>query len=200
MFGGIVLAAGASTRLGQPKGLLSVQGEPAVSRCARLLGEAGCDDVVVVVGADAERVARAVPAASGRVVTHAAWSQGQTTSVQAALRALDASCCFLVWPVDRPAVRLETVRAILRAEEGAIRVPTQGGRRGHPVHFDASLRTEILSLGSTDPLHEVVRREPQRVHEVPVDDPGVLLNVDTPQDVDRLERLLGGGAPARPVA
>lgn len=200
MFGGIVLAAGASKRLGQPKALVEFEGEAAVARCVRLLSEAGCDDVVVVLGADQKAIQKAVPNDAARIVANPDWEQGQTTSLKKGLGSLDVSCCFLIWPVDRPAVRGTTVKALLEQDEKQIRIPTFEGRRGHPVHFEAALREEILALGDNQPLHDVVHKNPRRVHEFAVDDPGILLNVDTPPDLKKLEALAGGPKPARPVA
>jgi molybdenum cofactor cytidylyltransferase len=198
MFGGMVLAAGASTRLGRPKALVPVDGQPAVAHVARVLRGAGCADVVVVTGADHDRVAAAVPARA-RVIHHPDWARGQTSSVQAGLRALPAAANVLVWPVDHPAVASSTVAALL-AGPGAIRVPTHGGRRGHPSLFAAPLRAEILALDENQPLHDVVHAKPDRVVEVPVADPAILLNVDTPADLKRLEQHLRRVGRARPVA
>lgn len=187
MFAGLILAAGASERLGSPKALLSVDGEPAIGRIARLIHEAGGRPIVAVLGSDSERVRIALPQSCGAVV-NPDWPNGRTNSVRAGLRALPVASHVLLWPVDHPGVRAATVRTLVEGDE-RIRVPTHEGRRGHPTLFPPSLRDEILALRDDEPLHEILRRDPARVREVPVEDPGVLLNVNTPEDRARLDEL-----------
>lgn len=195
MYGAVILAAGASTRMGAPKPLLKIQGEPAVARVARVAKEAGCDRVVVVVGAEADRVRAAVPPPAN-VLVNPRWDVGRTGSLKLGLSSLPASCCSLVWPVDHPGVAASTVRALLDGDE-PIRVPTHAGRRGHPTLFHADLTQEILALEDDQPLHDVLHARPERVAEVPVNDEAILLNVDTPMDLTRLESHLGRMARAR---
>lgn len=193
----LVLAAGASTRLGTPKGLLRIRGEPAVARVARVAREAGCTDVVVVLGADAPRL-RAVLPLGIRTVLNEAWAAGRTGTLKAGLRALDASADILVWPIDHPVVAPSTVATLLELD-GDVRVPAFQGRRGHPTVFAASLRPELLALTDDQPLHDVVHADPRRVREVPVGDSGVVFDVDLPEDAARLEELYGRPSPARPL-
>jgi len=198
MFGGIVLAAGASTRLGQPKALVPVEGEPAVARVARVLRDAGCKDIRVVTGSDHERIAAAIPSFAHDAF-NAHWSKGQTSSVKRGLADLPPASNFIIWPVDRPAVAPSTVAALLGGP-GDIRVPAHGGHRGHPTLFAAALRPEILALGDDQPLHDVLHKRTERVVEVPVADPAVHLNVDTSDDLARLNEHLGRIRRARPLA
>lgn len=198
MFGGVVLAAGASTRLGRPKALVSVNGDPAIAHVVRMLHEAGAQATVVVTGADEARVKTAVPAMA-KVVHHPGWERGQTSSVKAGLSALPANLDMVLWPVDRPAVAASTLAALVGGA-GSIRVPSHGGHRGHPTLFAASLRHEILAIADDRPLHSILHARPERVVEVPVVDPAIHFNVDTPADVERLEAHLGRLRRARPLA
>lgn len=191
------MAAGASTRMGSPKALLPVQGEPAIVRVARTLKQAGCDPVIAVVGAEAEKIIAVLPP-DVQVVKNPQWAKGRSTSVKAALKALPGQD-MLFWPVDHPAVALATLQALM-ADTGAVRVPVFNDRRGHPVLFEKGLSKELASLGDDAPLHDVVHGDPSRVNEVFVEDPGILLNVDRPEDLPRLAALLGGGRAARPLA
>lgn len=181
----VVLAAGASSRLGTPKALVDAGGEPAIVRIVRLLRDSDAREIVVVTGAERERIER-VLLGDVRLVHNVGWANGRTGSLKAAIQTLKPGAGVLVWPVDHPAVDAETVRALLR-KKGAIRVPVQAGRRGHPTYFSASLKGEILDLKDDEPLHRVLHAKPARVVEVPVADAGIHFNLDTPVDIERLD-------------
>jgi molybdenum cofactor cytidylyltransferase len=193
----IVLAAGASTRLGQSKALVPVGGRAAVARLCATLRESGCP-VIVVLGANDTAIRAAVPLFA-KSIENPDWALGRTGSIQAALRTVWRDDNILVAPVDHPAVTVRTISALLRAK-GEIRVPTFEGKRGHPTFFSHVIREEILALGKDEPLHAVVHRDAQRVTEVPVEDPAILLNVDTPDDLKKLQEHLRGGPNARDAA
>lgn len=195
MFGAIVLAAGASARLGSPKALALVGGAPAVTRVCRVLNDADIEDVAVVIGAHAERIAPEIPPPA-RIVQNASWERGRSSSIKAGIRALPSGMPLLVWPVDHPAVRTATIRRLMGAK-GWIRVPTFQGRRGHPVVFDPVLRDELLLLGDDEPLHHVVHRHAGDVAEAAVPDPAVLWNIDTPDDLKKMDDVLRNPANAR---
>ena len=188
MFGAVILAAGASTRLGSPKALTKVGGKTAVTRICRVLNDADIEDVAVVVGAQADLIAPEVPRPA-RVVRNRGWERGRSSSVKAGVRALPKGIPLLIWPVDHPAVRLPTIRAMM-ASEGTLRIPTFEGRRGHPPVFAGSLRDELLALGDDEPLHNIVHRHVHEVVEVPVPDPAILWNVDTPDDLKKMDDFL----------
>ncbi|MGH7150553.1 MAG: nucleotidyltransferase family protein [Planctomycetota bacterium] len=196
-FAALVLAAGESKRMGQPKALLDFDGSSALSLATEACARGGAQEVVVVLGAEAKEIARSLPAkgkgASGappvRTVLNERHAEGQTSSVKAGLNAVaDADLALLVLPVDHPLVEAEDVLALAEAcgrdREGARRifVATHRGRRGHPVLFGRGLRRAILALGDEEPLHRVVRAVPGRVVEVPVRNPFVLLDADSPED------------------
>ena len=193
----IVLAAGASSRLGQSKALVPIGGRPAIARLCATLRESGCP-VIVVLGAKETEIRAAVPLFA-KTLPNPDWESGRTSSIQVGLRTVWRDDNIIVAPVDHPAVNVRTVSALLRAK-GEIRVPTFEGKRGHPVYFSHALRDEILALGKDEPLHKVVHNDPARVTEVPVDDPAILLNLDTPDDLKNLEAHLSGGSHARDAA
>jgi molybdenum cofactor cytidylyltransferase len=112
------------------------------------------------------------------------------TSVQAGIRALPAGLDGVaVFLVDHPMVDRQTIDALVdRLAPGRIVVPVHDGRRGHPVIFAADLFDEILGLAPDQGLNTVVRRQAERVVEVFVENPGVLRDIDTRE---QFERLLG---------
>jgi len=183
----IVLAAGASSRMGRPKALLDVGGRTAVDVVCDTLRAVGVDDVVVVVGKHALEIRRGARLEGVSVVDNFFWDSGRTSSIQAGLAcvARDAEWTLLAL-VDMPLVRADSVRAIVAAAATADRsfevvVPVHRGRRGHPIALRRSLFPRIAALGPDDPLHVVVRAA--RGLDVPVDDEGVIVDFDEPGDV-----------------
>jgi molybdenum cofactor cytidylyltransferase len=120
-------------------------------------------------------------------------ASGPIGSIRAGLAALAPLPveAALVWPVDRPHVSVATVAALLdglRATHQPIVVPTHGGRRGHPVLFGRPVFAELLGAPDDQGARAVVHRDPARVAEVPVDDPAVLEDFNTPEDYKGLLR------------
>jgi CTP:molybdopterin cytidylyltransferase MocA len=183
----IVLAAGASSRMGRAKALLDVGGRPAVEVVCDALRTGGADEVVVVVGRHAAEIRAGARPAGVRIVDNPRWSTGRTSSVQAGLAALErGSEWTLLALVDMPLVRADTVRAIVEAADGAgadvdVVVPVHRGRRGHPIALRRTLFPRIAALGPDEPLNVLVRAA--RALEAPVEDEGVLVDFDEPRDV-----------------
>ena len=137
MIAGIILAAGASSRMGTPKALLDYRGETFVGRLVRVLGTS-CKPVIVVLGYHADVMRQQVPA-TARIVVNPDPSRGQLSSLQTGLAALPAEADgFAFIPVDSPAVAEDTVAKLARAFERRdpstlFVIPRQSGKRGHPV-------------------------------------------------------------------
>jgi len=111
-----------------------------------------------------------------------------STSVQAGVRALpEGTSGAAVFLVDHPLIEARTIDALAsHSRPDNIVVPVHAGRRGHPVLFGAGLYPEILRLSPNEGLNMVVRRDKKRVVEVPVDAPGVIRDIDTPEDFGAL--------------
>jgi CTP:molybdopterin cytidylyltransferase MocA/uncharacterized damage-inducible protein DinB len=150
---GVVLAAGASSRLGAPKQLLrDATDETLVARAARQLREAGCDPVLVITGARGVEVAAALAHLAVTVVHNANWSEGMSSSIRLAVETLEASSArpdaisaMLIASCDMPAVTAEHLRALLNESDGGERrVASQYGVdsgalvRGIPAIFPRS--------------------------------------------------------------
>jgi molybdenum cofactor cytidylyltransferase len=194
MVPGVVLAAGASSRMGRPKALLptGVPGETFLSRIVGTLEAAGLDDLVVVVGGGRPDLARAVADLPGlvRPVLNPDPSRGQLSSLLAALAVVDRPGVtgMLVTLVDVPLVTAATVEALLaayRRSRAPIVRPARAGRHGHPVIFDRAvfdaLRGSDLAVGAK----AVVQARLGEVLDVAVDDAGAFQDVDTPDDYAR---------------
>ena len=199
MIRGIVLAAGASTRMGQAKAALPFgqTGETAISRVVRTLIRGGVPDVIVVAGAHIDAVRMAMPSHEprARVVEHVGWQRGQLSSLLTGLDAIDDPLleAVVVTLVDVPLVLPSTVSAVIaewRRTGAPIVRPSAGAtgaeRHGHPVVFDrsvfADLRAADLNLGAK----AVFAKHRNRVVNVEVADPGAFEDIDTPEDYEKI--------------
>jgi CTP:molybdopterin cytidylyltransferase MocA len=185
----VVLAAGASSRMGAPKPLLTAGGSTLLAWAAGAFRAAGVDDVVVVTGHRGEDVGAAAAALGARSVHNPRYADGMFTSVQAGAAAVAAGRGFFLLPVDCPLVRPETVGRLARegaVSGAAVAVPVCGGAPGHPPLLAPALRAEILAARPAGGLRELLAARPERVVPVEVDDPGVLDDADTPADLQAL--------------
>lgn len=180
---GIVPAAGRSSRMGSPKPLLDAGGPSFLQRVVGALSRGGCRPVLVVVRETDGPVAAMARRAGALAVENPDPSDGPISSLRAALRSLRepvAGCAFC--PVDHPRVSPETVAALLEAFRGGddpVVVPRHGDRRGHPVLFRRAVFAELLEEELEEGARTVLRRHEDRVRELPVDDPGILVDIDT---------------------
>jgi len=179
---GLVLSAGASSRMGRPKALCMLGGETFVARLVTAMAAAGCAEVVVVVGAHAAEIAPAVPA-PGRVVVAGEWRRGMRASLAAGLAALPPGPVLLTH-VDRPWVAPSTWAALIEAK--GLVIPVYRGRGGHPIRLPDALRRRLSTADDT-PLRDIVRAA--RPRRLAVDDVGVTINANTPADLARLRIL-----------
>ncbi len=176
----VILAAGASSRMGRPKALLEYRGETFLGRLVRLF-RVYCEDVLVVTSTP-------TPVDGARTVVNPAPEFGMLSSLQCGFRALLPNARAAVFtPVDVPAVEESTIAGVVLPWTGELlRIPRHRGRRGHPVLVSSALIGEFLDLPPTAEARAVVRRHEADIVYVDVDDPGILLDVDTPADYERL--------------
>jgi molybdenum cofactor cytidylyltransferase len=180
---GIILAGGASQRMGFPKALLQYAGETFLDRLIGIFA-ASASEVIVVVGRHAKEI-RSSLRRSAHFVTNAEWELGQLSSLQCALTVLPAGTdAALFMPVDCPAIRPDTPAALLRNFDAGTDfvIPRYEGRRGHPVLFDARLTPEFLALPPDAAARDVVHRYVGSTRYVDVDDPGIVRDIDEPAD------------------
>ena len=195
MISGIVLAAGASTRMGRAKAALPLgtTGETVVSRVVKTLLEGGVPSVTVVAGAHIDAVLGAMPLREprARVIEHLGWEQGQLSSLIAGLAAIDTPLLegALVTLVDVPLVRSSTVAAVIEAwrrTRAPIVRPVTGDHHGHPVIFDRSIFEDLRAADPAIGAKAVFGAYRDRIVNVSVQDPGAFEDIDTPEDYERL--------------
>jgi CTP:molybdopterin cytidylyltransferase MocA len=166
--------------MGRIKALLQLGGETFLDRQIRLL-EPYCSPVVVVVGEHAAEIeaGRLRPAVT---VVNPHPDRGMLSSLQCGLAAISEEVdAFLFTPVDLPKINKETVEQLAQAAGSApIVIPRCHGRRGHPVLMDASLRTELLAASGSP--RDIVDRHADQVRYLDVEDDGILVDVDTPEE------------------
>lgn len=185
---GVVLAAGGSERFGQPKQLLTWQGETLARRAAQAALQGGLSPVVVVTGAHQEQVIQALAGLPVRLVSNPDWTTGQSTSLRLGLSALPpevGAAIFLL--ADQPAVTPTLLAALVEAHARGLHplaAPLVDGQRGNPVLFDRSLFGELQQLQGDVGGRALFSRYP--IHYLPWHDADLLLDIDTPEDYQRL--------------
>jgi molybdenum cofactor cytidylyltransferase len=186
-----VLAAGASSRLGSPKQLLMDEAQHTlVYRAAESALSAGCDPVLVVVGADAERVREAVRSLPVDVVENAQWVEGMASSIRAGVRAAQqispSASAVLLMTCDMPAVDSTHLRTLLQHHAaGAVRVASAyGNALGNPAVVSRGEWNDLLALRGDRGAKTLFARPGTAT--VPLE--GGTLDLDTPADVERWRR------------
>ncbi len=185
---GIILAAGASRRMGLAKAALPLahRADTFLARIIRTLFAAGLPELVIVSGPSPEMVRHAAGLVDQRVtfVSNPRWQEGQLSSLLAGLGDAPIEAA-LVTLVDVPFVTPATVACLLREwrQSGAPIVrPASGDRHGHPVVFDRAVFPLLRRADPAAGAKTVVRALADRVRNVPIDDPGAFLDVDTPDE------------------
>ncbi len=193
MIPAIVLAAGASTRMGRPKALLPAEpGGTLLGRVLDTLAAAGLDPLVVVArpGLDVRAAWPGARASRCRVVVNPDPDRGQLSSLACGIDALEPLPeAALVTLVDVPLVRRETVTMLLdawRTSHAPLVRPVLAGRHGHPVIFGVALLERLRRADPSGGARPVVRAFAPQAIDVPVEDPGVLQDIDTPDEYRRL--------------
>jgi molybdenum cofactor cytidylyltransferase len=186
---GVVLAAGESARMGQPKALLTVGPETFLQRAVRTLQVAGCSRVYVVAGPDAAWADTAVAALDIELVVNPVPGSEQIDSLRLVLERLPGDVsAVVVLPVDLPLVAADTVRLLIETYRGApapLVLPFHGDVAGHPVVLGRALFAEILETELDEGIRSLILSHARELREVKVFDPGILIDIDTPDDYRR---------------
>lgn len=183
---GVILAAGLSSRMGAFKPLLEIDGVSMVRRVVQLMQGAGASPVIVVTGHRRRELEEHLRDAGVELVYNPDYaSTQQFDSLRLALARLEGRCDrLLVSPADIPLVKPETVEDLLRTPGEFIR-PVCRGRGGHPVLLSGDLIPALLRYDGPDGLRGSIRKIGCAVRNVEVEDGGVLMDNDTPEDFAR---------------
>jgi molybdenum cofactor cytidylyltransferase len=194
----VLLAAGGSRRLGEPKQLLRLAGQPLVRRAALAALGSRARRVVVVTGAEAERVEAALAGLAVECVRCSKWQDGLAASLREGVSAAlaDGEASVLLLLADQPALDAALLDALIDAHAAgaAIAASHYGGEPGVPALFAPRFARELLALGGDRGAKALLLRERERLAAVPF--PGGALDVDTPEDWARAARTFGDGSRA----
>lgn len=179
----VVLAAGASRRLGLPKQLAMLGDETLLERAVRLAREAGCSPVIVVLGAEYEKVLANCVLGDVVPVIHDAWEEGMGSSIRQGARACEGVEGVVVMTCDQPAVTVGQLQALMRGPD--VKASRYAGRNGVPAFFPKRYFGRLMALSG-----DVGARELLRFAEA-VELVGGELDVDTVGDLERVRELFG---------
>ncbi|HSJ32070.1 MAG TPA: nucleotidyltransferase family protein [Longimicrobiales bacterium] len=183
---GIILAAGLSSRMERPKPLLNVGSVTFLERAVTTLQGAGCRRTYVVVNATDQTTADAARALGADVVVNEYPESEPIDSVRMVIEQLPADTgAVVVLPVDLPLIAQDTVTAVVRSfreNPGPLILPFHNGVAGHPVLIGRDLFGDIMTRPFDEGLRSLIMESARTLREVRVVDPGILIDIDTPDD------------------
>lgn len=187
----LVLAAGLSSRMGANKLLADYHGAPLIAATLAQVGAAQVDDVIVVLGRDADAISRLLPPGV-RGVFNPDFAQGLSTSIRAGIAAAGNSDAVLICLGDMPRVQASTINRMIAAfnptEHRSIIAPTYQGQFGNPVLWGREHFPRLMALKGDKGARALIGDLKSEAVEIAVDDPGVLMDADTPEALDALRK------------
>lgn len=187
----VILAAGASSRLGQPKQLVRIDGETLLKRTARLAREAGCNPIVVILGFEAERIRTELDPSDIVIVTNKEWPSGMCSSVRCGIETLSrfdpASENVLLLVCDQLALNSDVLRQLVEthiAASSLITAARYGGRSGVPAIFSSPFFPNLKIITGDCGAREILEEHADVV--TYVDFPGGEDDLDTPEQLGRI--------------
>ncbi|MFO7996023.1 MAG: nucleotidyltransferase family protein [Dehalococcoidia bacterium] len=193
MISAILLAAGESNRMGQPKQLMLLGQSTIVATTIDHLLNSGVGETIVVLGYKAEEIRKAIVGKPVKIAMNPDYQKGMSTSVIAGLRQIDKRAkAVLIALGDQPFVDSQTINGLLEASMASSRgiiIPAYHGKRGNPVIFASKYKGELLNLKGDVGGREIVKRHPDDVLEVAVNCEGIVLDIDTARNYNSMTRL-----------
>jgi molybdenum cofactor cytidylyltransferase len=185
----VVLAAGRSSRMGHPKASLQIGERTFLEQAIHTLRDGGCRYVVAVLAAKDDRAQQLADAAGAAIVLNHAAESEQIESLRLGIAALpEDSDAVAVLPVDFPLILPATIRALIDSfveRPAAVLRPAFHYKPGHPTIFACGLFAEIGASHGTHGARDTVEAHQDEVRDLPVDDEGVTIDIDTPEDYTR---------------
>ena len=197
----IVLAAGESRRMGETKQLLDVGGKPLLQNILDRIRQTEVDEVILVLGHEAERIQKKVSTTGAKVVLNPDYGQGMITSIRRGLQALDPrSEGFFIVLGDQPGIEPKVYNLLIQEfrtcfPRKTILLPTYKGKRGHPALFSVKYRPEAFRIEGDRGFRDVLEMYPQEVFLVELESESIVNDLDTPQDY---QNFIGKKAPEEP--
>jgi molybdenum cofactor cytidylyltransferase len=195
--GAVILAAGMSSRMGEAKQLFRLGENTLLGHVVENVRASSVDEIVLVLGHAAETIKERVAIQGLKVVLNEAYRQGMGTSLRAGLSALPADVdAALIVLADQPFVRPATLDLLIdqyRQSNAQIVIPIYKGFRGNPVLLDRSVFSEVMALSGDIGCRAIFGNHLEGIVKVPVEDVGILLDLDSKDDFERLQ-YFGQGA------
>jgi len=192
----VILAAGTSSRMGEAKQLLRLGEITLLDQVIENVRGSRVDEIVLVLGHEAERIKQSITTKSLKVVINDFYGQGMGTSLRTGLSAVPSGvCAALIVLADQPFVRSATFDQIIdhyRKSGRQIVIPTYKGFRGNPVLLDRSVFAEVMALSGDIGCRAIFGNHLEGIAKVPVEDVGILLDLDSKDDVARLQNFRHG--------
>jgi molybdenum cofactor cytidylyltransferase len=184
----VILAAGGSSRLGQPKQLLVFRGETLIRRAVRAAAEAGCDPMIVVVGDLGDAIRRELQSISTIISENPEWERGLGTSIRRGLKELaDSIEAVVLLTCDQPLLEATLIAELIAAHEKTrkpIIASSYANTIGVPALFDRSCFAALLALPDDSGAKMLMTTRPNDVAAVGFEQGAI--DIDTPEDFERL--------------
>jgi len=191
--GAVILAAGMSSRMGEIKQLLRLGGRTLLDQVIANVRASGVRDIILVLGHAAETIMEGMAARNLEVVVNRAYREGMGSSLRTGVSALSPEVtAALICLADQPFVRPETLEFLMdqyRKSSAQIVIPMCRGFRGNPVLLDRSVFPEVMALTGDIGCRAIFGSHLEGIDKVPVEDLGILLDIDSKEDFDRLSQF-----------
>jgi molybdenum cofactor cytidylyltransferase len=186
----IVLAAGMSRRMGAPKQLLRAGETTLLERALHTVRQSHVDEIILVLGFGATEIRQSISTLGLRVVVNEGYQEGMASSLRAGISTVGPQARgALIMLADQPFVLPSTLDRLIEYQQQMrpqIVIPTYKGFRGNPVLLDRSVFAEIASLQGDIGCRAIFGKHTENIAKLAVDDPGILLDVDTREDYEEL--------------
>ncbi len=189
----ILLAAGQASRMGKLKQLLALGEKTILGATLDNILAAETGEIIVVTGARNQATGKLIADKGVRVVHNPSFRQGMSTSLKTGVGAVNQDTdLILVALADQPLVRPETYKQLLGAaseSDKGITLPVYAGQRGNPIVLHRRYFEEISHLEGDRGGRDLLRLHPDDILEIPVNDEGVITNINTPEDYERIKSI-----------
>lgn len=191
----VILAAGKSTRMKENKLLLKLDGETLIERVVKTVKGSSADEVIVVLGHEAEKVREQLVKLDCKVVVNENYMRGQSESVKVGLAAVSSSAeAVMILPADVALIDAESINSVIdehRKSKSHIVIASHKHQSGHPILLDRALFQEVSQIDeSALGLKAVINRHRSEVKYVEVGTENVLIDIDTREEFDKYFRTL----------
>ncbi len=195
MISAIILAAGESDRMGICKQLLDIDGRTMIERVVETVNNSKVDEIIIVLGNKSDQIREKLNIDEVETVYNPDFQKGMSTSLKAGIKETgEAAEAFLIVLGDQPLLESEVIDKLVKrykSSQKTIIAPAYQGKRGHPVLLDISLRDELMEIEGDIGARNILQNRKEEVCEIEVETPSVVFDVNTREDLEKLENMKG---------